>query len=37
MNYLKGCNSGAYFSLPLGELILVDTPKGLTLVPSHRT
>ena len=36
-NYLKGYNPRAAHILLLTELILDDTPKGLTLVPNHRT
>ena len=28
LTFLKGCNSGADYSLPLGERILNYTPKG---------
>ena len=37
LNYPKRYNPGSDRSLPPGELILNDTPKGLPLVPSHRT
>ena len=37
LNFLKGCNSRAARSLPMGELILYDTSKGLPLVLSQNT
>ena len=37
LNYLKGCNPWAARSLPQGELILDNNPKGKPLVPSHHT
>ena len=37
LNFPKGFTYMAAHILPSGELIIDDTPKGLPLVPSHRS